>query len=242
MIEVKNLTKKYGNHFAVNDISFTIEKGQICGFLGANGAGKSTTMNILAGYLAPTAGEVKMNGYLLGQDNFALKKCIGYLPENPPLYHDMLVKEYLDFVACLKKIPKADKNSELETVMKQVGISNVSDRLIGNLSKGYQQRIGIAQALLGKPEIIILDEPTVGLDPKQMKEIRMLIKGLKGKHTVIFSSHILSEISAVCDSVLVIDKGKILTTDAMDKAKKSKISLEDVYLELINENTAGEEE
>ncbi len=216
MIQVKNLTKLYGTHLAVDDISFKVKKGRIYGLLGPNGAGKSTTMNMLTGYIAPTSGSIVINGHELGVETLEAKKCIGYLPENPPLYPDMYVKEYLDFVAKLKKLPKDTREDEIVHIMKQTGISDVSGRLIKNLSKGYKQRVGIAQALLGKPEIIILDEPTVGLDPKQMKEIRNLIKGLRGKHTVILSSHILSEISAVCDDVLMIANGKVAAMDTTE--------------------------
>lgn len=216
MIQVKNLTKLYGTHLAVDDISFKVKRGHIYGFLGPNGAGKSTTMNMLTGYIAPTAGSIVINGHEMGVETLAAKKCIGYLPENPPLYPDMCVKEYLDFVAKLKKMPKDTREDEIVHIMKQTGIADVSERLIKNLSKGYKQRVGIAQALLGNPEIIILDEPTVGLDPKQMKEIRNLIKGLKGKHTVILSSHILSEISAVCDDVLMIANGKVAAMDTTE--------------------------
>lgn len=216
MIQVKNLTKLYGTHLAVDDISFKVKRGHIYGFLGPNGAGKSTTMNMLTGYIAPTAGSIVINGHEMGVETLAAKKCIGYLPENPPLYPDMSVKEYLDFVAKLKKLPRDTRQEEIVHIMKQTGIADVSERLIKNLSKGYKQRVGIAQALLGNPEIIILDEPTVGLDPKQMKEIRNLIKGLKGKHTVILSSHILSEISAVCDEVLMIANGKVAAMDTTE--------------------------
>lgn len=216
MIQVKNLTKLYGTHLAVDDISFKVKRGHIYGFLGPNGAGKSTTMNMLTGYIAPTAGSIVINGHEMGVETLEAKKCIGYLPENPPLYPDMCVKEYLDFVAKLKKLPRDTRQEEIVHIMKQTGIADVSERLIKNLSKGYKQRVGIAQALLGKPEVIILDEPTVGLDPKQMKEIRNLIKGLKGKHTVILSSHILSEISAVCDDVLMIANGKVAAMDTTE--------------------------
>lgn len=220
MIQVKNLTKLYGDHLAVDDISFKVKKGHIYGLLGPNGAGKTTTMNMITGYIAPTAGSIVINGHELAVYTIAAKKYIGYLPENPPLYPDMTVKEYLDFVARLKKLSKHSREEEIVHIMKQTGIAKVSDRLIKNLSKGYKQRVGIAQALLGSPEIIILDEPTVGLDPKQMREIRNLIKGLKGKHTVILSSHILSEISAVCDDVLMIANGKVAAMDTTENIVK----------------------
>lgn len=222
MIQVKNLTKLYGSHIAVDDISFHVKKGHIYGLLGPNGAGKSTTMNIITGYIAPTLGTITINGHELGKETLQAKKCIGYLPEIPPLYPDMYVKEYLNFVAKLKKTPKDKRNEEIETVMMQTGLTQVSERLIKNLSKGYKQRVGIAQALLGNPEIVILDEPTVGLDPEQIIEIRSLIKSLKEKHTVILSSHILSEISAVCDEVLMIAKGKVVAMDTTENILKMK--------------------
>ena len=213
MIEVKNLVKRYGDHTAVDHLSFQIEKGKIYGFLGPNGAGKSTTMNMITGYIASTEGTVVIDGHDILEEPEAAKKCIGYLPEQPPLYFDMTVLEYLKFVADLKKIPKAKKASMIEEIMDMVKITDMKNRLIKNLSKGYRQRVGIAQAVLGYPEVIILDEPTVGLDPKQINEIRELIKGLKKKHTVILSSHILSEVSAVCDYVLIISHGKLVASD-----------------------------
>lgn len=213
MIEVNHLVKKYGGHFAVNDLSFQVEKGQIYGFLGPNGAGKSTTMNIITGYLAPTDGEVKIGGHDIMKEPEEAKRCIGYLPEMPPVYPDMTVQEYLRFAAQLKRIPAGEREDGMEEVMKMTRILDMKDRLIRNLSKGYKQRVGLAQALLGSPEVLILDEPTVGLDPKQIIEIRDLIKGLKDKHTIILSSHILSEVSAVCDQILIISKGKLVACD-----------------------------
>lgn len=213
MIEVNHLVKKYGGHFAVNDLSFQVEKGQIYGFLGPNGAGKSTTMNIITGYLAPTDGEVKIGGHDIMKEPEEAKRCIGYLPEMPPVYPDMTVQEYLRFAAQLKRIPASEREDGMEEVMKMTRILDMKDRLIRNLSKGYKQRVGLAQALLGSPEVLILDEPTVGLDPKQIIEIRDLIKGLKDKHTIILSSHILSEVSAVCDQILIISKGKLVACD-----------------------------
>ena len=213
MIEVKNLVKRYGDHTAVNHLSFEIEKGKIYGFLGPNGAGKSTTMNMITGYIASTEGTVVIDGHDILEEPEEAKKCIGYLPEQPPLYFDMTVLEYLKFVADLKKIPKDKKASMIEEIMDMVKITDMKNRLIKNLSKGYRQRVGIAQAVLGYPEVIILDEPTVGLDPKQINEIRELIKGLKKKHTVILSSHILSEVSAICDYVLIISHGKLVASD-----------------------------
>lgn len=213
MIEVKHLTKKYGNHVAVDDLSFQLEEGRIYGFLGPNGAGKSTTMNIMTGYLASTSGEVKINGHDILKEADEAKSCIGYLPELPPLYDNMTVYEYLKFVAELKKLKKQERKEQIEQVMELTKITDMRDRLIQNLSKGYKQRVGIAQAVLGYPPIIILDEPTVGLDPKQIIEIRELIKELGEKHTVILSSHILTEISAVCDYVLILAHGKLVASD-----------------------------
>lgn len=220
MIEVKNLVKQYGDHIAVDHLSFTVEKGQIYGFLGPNGAGKSTTMNIMTGYLSATEGEVLINGHNIFEEPEEAKKCIGYLPEQPPLYMDMTPLEYLYFVAELKKIPKADRAQMIADIMKLVKITDVCERLIRNLSKGYKQRVGLAQAIMGYPEIIILDEPTVGLDPKQIIEIRDLIKTLSEKHTVILSSHILSEVSAVCDYVMIIAHGKLVASDTPDNLSK----------------------
>ena len=220
MIEVNNLVKRYGDHTAVDHLSFKIEKGKIYGFLGPNGAGKSTTMNMITGYIASTEGTVSIDGHDILEEPEKAKKCIGYLPEMPPLYFDMTVLEYMNFVADLKKIPKAEKKSMVEEVMDMVKISDMRNRLIKNLSKGYRQRVGLAQAILGYPEVIILDEPTVGLDPKQIIEIRDLIKSLKKKHTVILSSHILSEVSAVCDYVLIISHGKLVASDTPDNLGK----------------------
>lgn len=220
MIEVNHLTKKYGNHTALSDLSFTIEKGQIYGFLGPNGAGKSTTMNIMTGCLAATSGEVKINGYDIYEEANEAKKLIGYLPELPPLYPDRTPREYLSFVARAKKIPASKLAEEISHVMEVTQITDVADRLIKNLSKGYRQRVGIAQAILGNPEIIILDEPTVGLDPKQIIEIRDLILELGKKHTVILSSHILSEVQAICQTILIISKGKLVACDTPKNLEK----------------------
>ena len=220
MIEVTNLTKKYGKHIAVDHLSFRVEKGQIYGFLGPNGAGKSTTMNIMTGYLAATEGTVLINGHDIMKEPEQAKKSIGYLPELPPLYMDMTVKEYLQFVAELKKVPKKERKLQIAEVMELTQITDMKDRLIKNLSKGYRQRVGLAQAILGYPEVIILDEPMVGLDPKQIIEIRDLIKSLSEKHTVILSSHILSEISAVCDHIMIIAHGKLVASDTPEGLKK----------------------
>ncbi len=220
MIEVVNLTKKYGNHVVVDHLSFRVERGMIYGFLGPNGAGKSTTMNMMTGYIASTEGTVKINGYDILKEPEAAKKSIGYLPELPPVYQDMTVYEYLQFVAELKKVKKSERKEQIEQIMEQTKVLEVKDRLIKNLSKGYKQRVGLAQAIVGYPEVIILDEPMVGLDPKQIIEIRELIRELAKKHTVILSSHILSEISAICDHIMIISKGKLVASDTPEGLMK----------------------
>lgn len=220
MIEVTNLTKKYGQHIAVNDISFSINDGEIVGFLGPNGAGKSTTMNIITGYISSTDGTVKIDGYDILEHPEQAKKRIGYLPELPPLYLDMDVEEYLNFVADLNGIKKTQRKAEIENVMEITKITDMRKRLIKNLSKGYKQRVGLSQALIGSPDVLILDEPTVGLDPKQIIEIRNVIKDLGKKHTIILSSHILSEVSAVCNRVIIINNGKIVASDTPENLSK----------------------
>lgn len=220
MIEVQNLTKQYGSKKAVDDLSFTIQDGEILGFLGPNGAGKSTTMNMLTGYISSTSGKALINGIDILDDPIAAKKNIGYLPEIPPLYLDMTVKDYLNFIYDLKKC-KLPRKSHLEDVCSLVMINDVYNRIIRNLSKGYKQRVGLAQALIGNPPILILDEPTVGLDPKQIIEIRTLIKKLGKKHTVILSSHILPEIQAVCDRIIIINGGKIAADDTTENLTKN---------------------
>jgi ABC-2 type transport system ATP-binding protein len=212
MIEVKNLTKQYGDKRGVDNISFTVKEGEILGFLGPNGAGKSTTMNILTGYLSATDGVAKIGDFDILENPMEAKKCIGYLPEQPPLYLDMTVKEYLNFIYDLKHC-KLPREHHIEQVCSVVKIKNVYHRLIKNLSKGYKQRVGLAQALIGNPKVLILDEPTVGLDPKQIIEIRNLIKGLSAQHTIILSSHILPEVQAVCDRIVVINEGKLVADD-----------------------------
>ena len=216
MIEVSNLTKRYGAHTAVSDLSFKIEKGRIYGFLGPNGAGKSTTMNIITGCLAATGGKVAIGGYDIFDEPIKAKKLIGYLPELPPLYTDMTPGEYLKFVARAKGLTGAEVKKQVESAIATTHLEDVKQRLIKNLSKGYKQRVGIAQALLGNPEVIILDEPTVGLDPKQIIEIRALIKDLGREHTVILSSHILSEVNAICDEIIIISGGKLVAADTPD--------------------------
>ena len=220
MIVVQELTKKYGEHTAVDHLSFQVEKGKIYGFLGPNGAGKSTTMNMITGYLAPTAGKVLIDGKDVQREPEEAKRLVGYLPEMPPLYLDMTVGEYLSFAAELKKVPAKERKAQIEKVMELVGITDMKGRLIKNLSKGYKQRVGLAQAILGDPEILILDEPSVGLDPKQIIEMRELIKKLGEEHTIILSSHILSEVSAVCDHVMIIAHGKLVASDTPEELKK----------------------
>ena len=215
MVEVRNLTKRYGANLAVDHVSFSIEEGSIVGFLGPNGAGKSTTMNIITGYLSATEGSVTVSGKNTLDDPNEVKRMIGYLPEQPPLYLDMTVKEYLNFVYELKKAEQPRKE-HIEEICRLVKIDNVYNRLVGNLSKGYKQRVGIAQALIGNPPVLILDEPTVGLDPKQIIEIRTLIKNLGRNHTVILSSHILPEVQAVCERIIVINNGKLVVDGATD--------------------------
>ena len=222
MIEVKNLTKLYGNKAVVDNLNFSIEDGHIYGFLGPNGAGKSTTMNMLTGYLAPSSGNVIFDGLDILKEPRKVKRQIGYLPEIPPLYPDLTVREYLDFAAELKGLkPKGADRAELEQIMERTGVMEVKSRLIKNLSKGYKQRVGISQALLGFPKLLILDEPTVGLDPKQIVEIRELILSLSDQHTVILSSHILQEISAVCDRIMIISKGRLLANDSKENLSEN---------------------
>ena len=235
MIEINNLVKKYGEHVAVDHLSLTVEPGKIYGFLGPNGAGKSTTMNIITGYLGATSGTVTINGHDIFKEPEEAKKCVGYLPEIPPLYADMTVLEYLNFVAELKKLQKCLRKRYVEEAMETTGILDVKNRMIRNLSKGYRQRVGFAQAILGYPEIIILDEPTVGLDPKQIIEIRDLIKKLGEKHTVILSSHILTEISAVCDHVFIISKGKLVASDSTENLLDQMSGAQEIELTVRSE-------
>lgn len=231
MIEVRNLVKRYGTHTAVDHLSFTVERGQIYGFLGPNGAGKSTTMNIMTGYLGATEGEVIINGHDILKEPELAKKSIGYLPEIPPLYLDMKVEEYLQFVAALKKLKRHQIGEQVEKVIELTKIQDVRGRLIKNLSKGYKQRVGLAQAIMGFPEIIILDEPTVGLDPKQIIEIRELIRELSKSHTIILSSHILAEISEVCDYIMIISKGKLVASDTPENLEKQLKGTEQIFLQ-----------
>lgn len=245
MIEVSHLTKTYGRHLAVDDVSFAVEDGQICGLLGPNGAGKSTIMNILTGYLSATGGLVTVAGHPLPEEADAAKACVGYLPEQPPLYPEMTVEEYLLFAAELKGVKRADRKEQVRKAAHRTGLDNVMLRLIRSLSKGYRQRVGIAQALLGSPKLVILDEPTVGLDPAQVVEIRKLIRELGKTHTVILSSHILSEVQAVCQQVLILSKGKLAASGTLEELTAGDRSLEEVFMELTGGNTeeeTGEEE
>lgn len=242
MIEVSHLTKKYGGHLAVDDVSFTVEDGQIYGLLGPNGAGKSTIMNILTGYLSATGGQVTVAGHPLPEEADEAKACVGYLPEQPPLYPEMTVGEYLNFAAELKKVPRAQRKEQVLRAARRTGLEKVLPRLIRSLSKGYKQRVGIAQALLGSPKIIILDEPTVGLDPAQVIEMRKLIRELGKAHTVILSSHILSEVQAVCQQVLILSKGKLAASGTLQELTADGRSLEEVFLALTGAQTDPEEE
>lgn len=242
MIEVENLVKDYGNHHAVKGISFTVGEGQIVGLLGPNGAGKSTTMNIMTGYISSTSGVVKIGEYDILEQPLKAKKLIGYLPEIPPLYEEMTVEEYLEFVCSLKGIrKKKEKKENIAEVEEAVKISDVKSRLIKNLSKGYKQRVGLAQALIGNPPLLILDEPTVGLDPNQIIEIRALIKKLGEKHTIILSSHILSEVNAICDYVLIIDKGKLVAEDTPENLSEHFADKNRILLSVKGEKEAIEE-
>ena len=245
MIEVSHLTKQYGNHLAVDDVSFTVADGQICGLLGPNGAGKSTIMNILTGYLSATSGQVTVAGHPLPEEADAAKACVGYLPEQPPLYPEMTVQEYLTFAAELKGVKKAERKEQVCRAARRTGLEAVLPRLIRSLSKGYKQRVGIAQALLGSPRLIILDEPMVGLDPAQVIEIRKLIRELGRVHTVILSSHILSEVQAVCQQILILSKGHLAAAGSLEELTADGKSLEEVFLELTDgepEEATGEED
>ena len=241
MIEVRDLVKKYGSHLAVDHLNFTVEQGQIYGFLGPNGAGKSTTMNIMTGYLGATEGQVLINGHDILKEPELAKRSIGYLPEIPPLYMDMTVMEYLKFSAELKKIKRTDIEEVVEDVVELVQLEEVKQRLIKNLSKGYRQRVGLAQAVLGFPEIIILDEPMVGLDPKQIIEIRELIRELAKNHTVILSSHILAEVSEMCDHIMIISQGKLVASDTPENLEKLLRGSDKVFIEAEAEPERVEE-
>ena len=238
MIEIEKLSKRYRDLVAVDDISFNVAKGEIVGFLGPNGAGKSTTMKIITGFLPASSGSVKVTGVDVFEDPMAVRKSIGYLPEIPPVYPELTVREYLKFVAKLKKVPRGARSSEIDRVIERLSLQDVERRLIGNLSKGYQQRTGFAQALLGNPPVLILDEPTVGLDPRQIGEVRELIKELSGEHTVILSTHILQEVVATCERVVIINRGQIVADSTLSslvakhQEQASAQSLEQIFLSL----------
>lgn len=240
MIEIKNLTKRYGQIHAVNDISLTIKKGEILGFLGPNGAGKSTTMNILTGYLSPTSGTVTIDGFDIMDSPREAKKLIGYLPELPPLYQDMTVSEYLKFISELKSVPLKQRKRQLDEILYLVKLGDMQDRLIKNLSKGYKQRVGVAQALVGNPQVLVLDEPTVGLDPKQIIEIRKLIGALRHEHTIILSTHILQEVNAVCSSVAVINKGKLAATGSVSDFTASEGTVNKFVISIVGASSRTE--
>jgi len=235
LIEVRGLTKKYGTFTAVDDISFTVQKGQILGFLGPNGAGKTTTMRILTGYLPPTSGTALVAGYDVQEQSMEVRKRIGYLPESPPLYNDMTVREYVDFCAALKGVPGSKREEAVSATLEKCGLEDRVNQLIGTLSKGYRQRTGLAQALVHDPEVLILDEPTIGLDPAQIIEIRELIKGLAGNHTVILSTHILPEVSVTCQAVAIIHQGKLCAADSLENLTRVHgESLEEIFLRVIS--------
>lgn len=245
MVEVSHLSKNYGSHPAIRDLTFSVADGQVYGLLGPNGAGKSTIMNILTGYLSATSGQVTVAGHPLPEEADAAKACVGYLPEQPPLYPEMTVQEYLTFAAELKGVKKAERKEQVCRVARRTGLEAVLPRLIRSLSKGYKQRVGIAQALLGSPRLIILDEPTVGLDPAQVIEIRKLIRELGRAHTVILSSHILSEVQAVCQQILILSKGHLAAAGSLEELTADGKSLEEVFLELTDgepEEATGEED
>jgi len=236
MIEVANLSKRYGDLAAIRDVSFTAPAGQILGFLGPNGAGKTTTMRIITGFLPASGGTVRVEGFDVFDQSTEVRRRIGYLPENPPLYNDMSVASYLRFVARLKGMARADVPAALERVLETCGLTNVHDRLLGHLSKGFRQRVGLAQALIHDPPVLILDEPTIGLDPRQIIEIRSLIRTLGGKRTVVLSTHILPEVSQVCDKVVIINEGRIVLEDALANLTRGR-TLEDVFIEAITRDT-----
>lgn len=241
MIQVENLVKKYGGHTAVDHLSFTVNEGQIYGFLGPNGAGKSTTMNAITGYIAADSGMVKIDGFDIGKEAKKAKQCIGYLPEVAPLYAEMTIIEYLLYVAELKGVAKKKRKEHVQEIMEKVQILDMKDRLIRNLSKGYKQRVGLAQAMIGDPKVLILDEPMVGLDPKQIIEIRDLIKSLSGKHTILLSSHILSEVSAVCDQILIITKGRLAASGSPEELQEMMQSKVEFQVTVLGEEGQAEE-
>lgn len=239
MIEIENLTKYYGKKLAVDNICFKVKKGSIVGFLGRNGAGKSTTMNMITGYISASGGTARINGYDILKQPREAKRCIGYLPEHPPIYQDMTVNEYLTFVCSLKDVKSSSVSSHIEEISSLVKLDEVMDRRIGNLSKGYQQRVGMGQALVGNPEVLVLDEPTVGLDPKQIIEIRRMIKALGKKHTIILSSHILPEVADVCEQVVIINEGKIVAQDTLANLQEGLQESSDMVVRVAGSESAA---
>ncbi len=239
MIEIENLTKYYGKKLAVDNICFKVKKGSIVGFLGRNGAGKSTTMNMITGYISASGGTARINGYDILKQPREAKRCIGYLPEHPPVYQEMTVKEYLNFVCSIKDVKSSSVSSHIEEIASLVKLEEVMDRRIGNLSKGYQQRVGMGQALVGNPEVLILDEPTVGLDPKQIIEIRRMIKALGKKHTIILSSHILPEVADVCEQVVIINDGKIVAQDTLANLQDGLQESSDMVVRVVGSESAA---
>lgn len=241
MIQVENLVKRYGGHVAVDGMSFTVEEGKIYGFLGPNGAGKTTTMNVMTGYIAADGGSVVIDGHDILKEAIAAKACIGYLPEVPPLYPDMTVREFLLFAAELKKVPKAERKERVAALEERLSLSDMSRRLIKNLSKGYKQRVGLAQALVGNPKVLILDEPMVGLDPKQILEMRDLIRELSSEHTILLSSHILSEVSAVCDHIMIISRGKLAASGSPEQLQEMMQVKTGLEVVILGEKAQAEE-
>jgi ABC-2 type transport system ATP-binding protein len=239
MIEVRNLTKRYGDVVAIRDISFTAATGQVLGFLGPNGAGKTTTMRVITGYMPATSGTVKVAGYDIFDDSYEVRKRIGYLPESPPLYNDMTVTTYLRFVGRIRGIPKAELGDSVDRVLRTCGLAEVTDRVIGHLSKGYRQRVGLAQALIHNPGVLVLDEPTLGLDPRQIIEIRKLIQELAGERTVILSTHILPEVTQLCEKVVIINEGRIAIEDTLASLTQN-MTLEQVFLRYITKEPVEE--
>ncbi len=237
MIEVRNLTKRYGDFVAIRDISFTAATGQILGFLGPNGAGKTTTMRIITGFMPASSGTVKVAGYDIFDDSYEVRRRIGYLPENPPLYNDMTVSSYLRFVARIRGVAKAEVADSVERVLRTCGLAEVTDRVVGHLSKGFRQRVGLAQALVHNPSVLVLDEPTIGLDPRQIIEIRKLIRELSGERTVILSTHILPEVSQLCEKVVIINEGHIAVEDTLANLTQN-MTLEQVFLRYITKEPA----
>ncbi len=240
MIEVKNLTRYYGDKMAIRDVSFTVQKGEVLGLLGPNGAGKTTTMRILTCYMPPTSGEAKVAGYDIWEQPLEVKKRLGYLPENPPLYNDLRVSEYLEFVARIKEVPASKLKSAISSAVEKAGLTEVYQQVIGSLSKGFKQRVGLAQALLNEPEVLILDEPTVGLDPRQIIEIRELIKSLGGEHTIILSTHILPEVEMTCGRVVIINKGEVVAEDTPEGLTRRLKGTERLVIEMDGDGEMAE--